>query len=196
MTHDIANILKGRLNTLPFKDVLEGLVRPAKVVKGGVEKTFPLTYNINPNTCSNGQLLALTPDSTKRSIIYFEDGGTTLRGEDGGYLLLTTSLKLICWFNYKRIDTTLYESAIIALNILKLIPDRLPNNVPYLGILIRFTGQDSRESNPFTKYTYDEPRTQFITYPYDWVALNFAVDYKIARDCIDDIILNPDACPT
>ena len=195
MNHTIAQILADSLTTLVFKDKITGLVKSLRVKKGETEKIIPIAYNTNPTTCNESELLDYTPDSTKRSIIYFEDRGTSFLNESNGYLFMQSRLQLVCWFNYKLIDKTLYQPDRIAGNIIKLIPDRLPNQSNLIGILVTFTGQDPIDSDPFIKYSYREFQSQFMTYPYGYTALNYQIDYRIRKECIDDIVLNIDSCP-
>jgi hypothetical protein len=157
-------------------------------------KTFPIAFNTDPTTCNDSELLDYVPDSTKMSIIYFEDRGSQVTGCDQNAILFRASFTLVCWFNYKLIDENQVNTALIAANIIKYLPGNMGNITPLTGVWLDIVGQQPNDGSVFAKYSYSEPISQYITYPYGYVALDLTADFRLRTDCIDDIEINPAIC--
>ena len=192
MIHLIADEIVTYLNGLTFKDKITGIVKPLKYKVTDQVMTIPVAYNTNVTNCSQSQLLDYCPDSTKTSIIYFEDLGTTFNEWDGKYLKFTSQMRLVCWFNYKKIGG--YSPDQVALNILKYLPDNMGNFSDMLGVWLDVQRQEPNDGSAFSRYSYREEINQYITYPYDYVSFILSVSYKMAKVCIEDIEPNPELC--
>lgn len=191
MIHRIANKILESLIALPFIDQYAGVVNVAKIISNDTVKIFPVDCN-TPTDCETSKLRALVPNSTKRSILYFEDQGTSqIEVLQGGYKF-QASLKLICWFNYKKI-AALCEPSLIATNILKFLPTNLGNFDEFIDVWIEVVSQDPAEG-VFDKYTYLEEKTQFVTYPYGVVAFTLRASWQIRTACVPEIVINADPC--
>lgn len=192
IVNEIVTILE---NNLSFVDKITGIVKTAELsdAEGNI-KTFPIAYNTNPTTCNDSELLDYVPDSTKMSIIYFEDRGSSVTGCDQNSILWRASFTLVCWFNYKLIDEDMIDSALITANIIKYLPGNMGNIPPLTAVLLDVSGQQPNDGSVFAKYSYSEPISQYITYPYGYVALDLTADFRLRTDCIEDIILNPAEC--
>lgn len=187
MIHLIADKIVESLATLPFVDKITGVVKPLKYY--GPEKkviTIPVAFNADPSTCSSSQLNDYVPDSKKRSIIYFEDQGTTFTRNGDAYEM-TSGLRLICWFNHKKIGAQ-YNTALISLNLLSHIPGNLGNFDNLIGVWIDVQRQEPNDGAAFSRYTYVEEISQYITYPYDYVSFIIQATYKVRPGCIEDLI--------
>ena len=194
MIHLIANKLVTELQTLPFVEKITGIVKPSKITINTVVKTFPLAYNTNPTECSQSELMAFVPDSTKRSIIYFEDYGTTMTNMDNQMIYFQGNMRLIVWFNYHKISPAMHDPSLIALNVLKVIPTQLGNFDGLLGVNVDVTGQLPNDAGVFSRYSYAEERQQYITHPYDYVAFTLRADFRVRAECIDDITICTQLC--
>lgn len=192
MIHLIADQLVTYLNALPFTDKITGIVKPLRYKVTDLTMVIPVAYNTNVTQCSQSELLDYCPDSTKTSIIYFEDLGTVFNEWDGKYLRFTSQMRLVVWFNYKKIGG--HSPDQIALNVLKYLPDNMGNFDDLIGVWLDVVRQEPNDGTPFNKYTYREERNQYITYPYDYVSFILNASYKVAKGCIDDIELNPESC--
>ena len=185
------------LATLPFKDRMVGIVKPASIQDSkGAVKTIPVAFNTDPDTCSQSTLIDLVPDSKKTSIIYFEDRGTTVREYSGEAVYMTANFNLVCWFNYKKIVYNYINTSLIALNIIKLLPTKMGNIFPLMGVFLTVTGEEPNDGSIFSKYSYIEAESQYITYPYGYVALNLSADFAVRPECIQDITVDPATCFT
>ena len=193
MINIIANKLVTYLQALPFRDKLTGIVKTARLYSDTTVKAFPVKYNTNITTCNPSQLDALVPDSKKRSIIYFEDFGTSLARNNDNYIDCSSNLRLVCWFNYNKIGQY-HEPSLIALNILKHLPTVLGNFDNLIGVRCEVTRQAENDANCFNRYTYYEEQSQYLTYPYDYVCFDIVATYRIRVDCIDDLTIDEQSC--
>ena len=192
MVHLIADKIIETL-AVPFLDKITGIVKvltyqgPKKLIK------IPVAYNLSPELCTTtADLDEYCPNSKKRSIIYFEDMGTSLRGWEGNMMAFTSQLRLVCWLNYDMIGE--YQPGLAALNLLKYIPNNMGNSDGLLGVWVDAIRQEPNDGGCFTKYTYKEEVSQYLTFPYDYVSFVLSVTFKLRKDCIEDIEIDPTAC--
>lgn len=196
MISDIGVILKSYLTPLTFIDKLAGVVRI--VTKSETDssnrvarKSFPVDCDVTNDDCLNGRYTDLVPNSKYLSVAYFEDEGIRPIGQDIRDFTFEASLKFICWLNLKKLGkTNCSNSALAYLNILKVFPtsyfNQTVNAVPYSRILITPDGQDIKSPQIFSKYSYDEEKTQFLMYPYDYFSMSINVRFSISKACVPD----------
>lgn len=192
----INEIVEQLVDNLPFVDKITGLVKPARVTTStGESKVFPVALNLDPTVCNESELLDYVPDSTKTSIIYFEDRGSTFRLCQGDALEFTANFLLVCLFNFKLINPILVDTSQITANIIKNLPlGNMGNLPPLMNVYLEVAGQEPNDGAVFGRYSYSEEISQYITYPYGYVALTLRADYRIRLDCVEDITLDPATC--
>ena len=192
----VNEIVTALTNNLAFVDKITGIVKPATVTTStGEVKTFPVALNLDVSQCNESELLDYVPDSTKTSIIYFEDRGVTFRECKAQAIEFTANFLLVCWFNYKLINPTLTNTSQIVANIIKYLPlGNMGTITPLMNVWLEVGGQEPNDGGVFSRYSYKEEISQYITYPYDYVALSLRADYRVRLDCIDDIELDPAEC--
>lgn len=200
MNVDIANILVGYIDGLPFIDKITGLVKTVTFTQSdgekSVKKAFPVGCDVTHNDCTTGRLSELVPNSTYKSIIYFEDGGVRPLGEEARGWGFQSSLKLVGWLNGKKLGKTSCSIASAAvIEILNALPKPPINSSPYTRIKIDVTGEDVRSNAIFSKYTYDETVLQYLFYPFDYFALNIVTDFVVPYGCKTDwVVSDPITC--
>lgn len=195
MNSKIAEILKDQVSGLTWVDKIAGLVKPITYTdKAGTIKKMPVYLRDNPTLCDPGDYTDLVPDSSKMSILYFEDGGMDVVNAGCLYIDILSSLKLVCWCNLKLINPAYSSALLLKLQVINTIPKRIPNTDWVTKINVQFAGDDLK--NPFTDYTYDEQK-QFLMWPFDYFALNYKVRFSVPlnEECYDAINLNPQICP-
>lgn len=196
MNEKIANILKGKLEDLDFIGKIAGLTRPVMInVLGAenekVQKIFPISCDVTLDECKTGRYQDLVPDSKYPSIIYFEDGGTSISKEAGNWARFDSRLNLICWMNLKKLGecSACTTSTAVLLSILSHLPEFPINDDNYYPIRdVRITGvSEAIKSNGiFSRYTYDEKVTQYLLYPFDFFMLNISVNYRVNLHCVTE----------
>jgi hypothetical protein len=195
MNEKIANILKGKIEDLVFVDKIAGLVRPIFVnvlneSNTKVQKVYPISCDVTLNECIEGRYQDLIPESKYKSIIYFEDNGTSMQYVDKNWVKFNSRLTLVCWMNIKKLGDCLNctTSTSVLLSILAAFPEFPFNDVSYGPIRdVRITSfSEAVKSNSiFSKYTYDEKITQYLLYPFDFFALNMQVEYRVNLECVE-----------
>lgn len=195
MTNDIAEILRDKIETLPFVDRIAGLVKALTISEetdsGKKRKTFPVACNVSQADCMAGAYQDLVPDSAKKSVIYFEEaGGTQMLGFDGPKMKFRSNLRLVGWLNLKKMGLTdCGWSSTAVLQIIRELSDYTqPSNHNNKFIHLKITGISEAEKSAaiFSRYTYDETVTQYLIYPYDYFALNISVEFFVNKNCIED----------
>lgn len=194
MITKIAELIKAEISALEWIERIGGVVKAARVKVAGEEKVFPIDFNNLADPCDSSVYLDFVPDSSKMSIIYFEDQGIEVVNSGCSFTDCTASLRLVCWANLERINADYTDAVPLKLDLIKNIPARLPNTDWITKILTNFTSEETKSPAIFGAYTYDETMTQYLIYPYDYFALNYSVKFSFAGSCFDEVILNPKVC--
>ena len=200
MINDIGIILKSYISTLPFTDKIAGVVKPItykETDQSGrvITKTIPVDCNVTHADCVNKKYTDLIPNSQYKSVMYFEDQGTTRLSDTPKDFTFQSTLKLVCWLNLKKMGkTNCSNSALAVASVLNVLPTRYFNNGVYTRMLIEVTGQDIKSPQIFSRYTYDEEKTQFLMYPYDYFSLTVQVKFTISKACITEWQNEPEVC--
>jgi len=190
MNNKIADIIRLQIEDLDWIDQIAGLTQVARYnVKEGdrtVEKRFPIACSMDYVNCfKTGTYDILTPDSHRRSVVYFEDYGLTLTKMEGFRMWYDSRIRLVAWLNYRMIGGTCGDSYRRVLDIISLIPT-VPVQVDELfNVFIVIQAQAVRDISIFGKYTYDEKKTQLLMYPFDFFALDIRTTFYVRNDCID-----------
>ena len=196
MTDKIAQLILDEISSLNWIDKTAGVVKPLRVkVKGGEEKIYPIYLN-SAMPCDSSTYTDLVPDSSKRSVLYFEDGGVDVVESGCRYTDMEATLKLVCWVNLKKINTTYTSAEPIKLDLINNIPARIANTDWVTKIRVMFEGEETKSAGIFSEYTYDEAEAQYLIYPYDFFALNYKIRYSVPMDsdCLTAITINPGIC--
>jgi len=191
MNHKLANILKTELESLTWVDKIAGLVQTANIrIKNGdsiSDKSYPISCDIDEDTCKKGAYQDLAPDSKKKSVLYFEDKGLSFDHQDGNRLFYKSSLLLVCWLNHKLIQGETCDSGVTGcgtsgdyvLEVIKAFDYKPFNSGGLYGITITPPSQEIRDVSIFSKYSYNETALQYLMFPYDYFALSLEIEFMI-----------------
>ena len=196
MNNLIANIVVDYIKDLTWIDKLAGMTQVAKVSeKSGdvkVEKRFPISCQMSyEDACKDGCYNDLAPDSSKSSIVYFEDGSLSLVKSERGRLYYESTIRLVAWLNYQRLRGGCGSTGTYIIDIIKALPDFPQNIGDMLGVSIKVSSQVPRSDAIFGAYTYNEKQTQYLMVPYDFFALNITTSFYIIPECNE---LAPGGC--
>lgn len=174
MNREVAEYLKDYLTPLWWADKVGGMVITAR---SGV-KAFPVEFNANPQDCET-QFHDYVPDESKKSIIYFEDRGFRIEGMNSRYFSAVTSLRIVCWLNYKALDEDTYIQDGFVLDVLNSLPVHFTDG----NIIAATVSVESvQEDDIFSNYSYTVDKL-FTFYPYGAFAIDIEVKYRIGKDC-------------
>jgi hypothetical protein len=200
MNVELANILKSKIEPLPFADRVSGLVtvlstREQKEGGQSITKKYPIASNLNHKDCLAGRYNDLVPNSNLKSIIYFEDGG--IRAMDLGIrdYNFESRLRLVGWLNMAKLGkanthNTLSGAAIGS--ILSVLPKSSFNEGSFTRIKVTFESEEPKSSRIFNEYTYDESVIQYLLYPYDYFAINLKITFNINMNCLTPFLTEPE----
>lgn len=202
MQQEIATILKSKIFDLPFVDLIAGLAQPiqqADLDENNERRkvVFPMAYDVTDNSetqpnCRVGKERDLVPDSSRKSIFYFEDQGTRRRTGSGrpGSVAMQTNIRLVGWINkqklvgndYSQIQTYI-NSAIMG----RLIRANPINHGNIKRLTITLGGFPKADGTLFSQYSYDETIRQFLMPPYECTGIDFVCKYEVSDHCLQHI---------
>lgn len=201
MNHELSTVLKTKLAGLPFLDLVCGMVQTLVYddpVQDGqtVQKKVPVCYDHNDVAC-NGKEIRPIPNSSKKSIIYFEDFGVSVQGKDRGLTKYQSSLRLICWMNRAKLTGNNYTP--ISGRAMAAIIQQIANQNPFSSglfqrILVRVARIPQQDAGLFGRYTYNEPDRQYLRPPFEFFGIDFQVDFNANSNCLNDITWNTESC--
>lgn len=199
MNVEIAEIFKNSLAGKWYVDKLAGLVKRIEKVEtytdtvDGVEstfrvgKSFPAYCQLSTDECETGDYTDLVPNDTRASIIYFEDGGSVMIDHKAGKYQYESTLRIVCWLNLKRFNAPGCSlSQYIVPQLIHALPKGPFNDGDFLTIQLVTASEQPKDANIFAKYTYDEPKTQYMMYPFDFFAIDIRVRFWTSRACFTE----------
>lgn len=203
MNKELSSILRDKLASLPFVDVLAGMAQTltttdmdeANVVK--ITKRQPVSYDvIGVDTCF-GREISLVPDSHRKSMIYFEDYGISVTGRIRGMTGYNSALRLIFWMNKANLVGNAYQevSGPIMATIIDTLVGHNPENIGiFKRLTIAVTRIPPQDAALFSRYTYTEQDRQYLRPPFEFFGIDFACKYQVPEKCLSGINWNIENC--
>lgn len=184
----IANILKDKIAGLPFVDKLAGLVKTIETGSKAEDTAgafrFPAAVESTAPTTPNAWTYAdLVPNSSKKSVFYFEDRGLKVSGKSGKGFEMQSNLRLVGWLNSNYPPGS---DALAVAHVLNALPEH-PFNAPgYTRISVTPGAILGTEDNIFSKYTYDEKLRQYLMKPYSAFAIDLTINFTLTANCLPE----------
>lgn len=186
--------IQAELEDIDFVETIGGLVKDIKVKVAGNEKHIPVSFEINKDECRYDNYRDLTPDSTKKSILFFDVlSEPTITEEHRHYFVFEAKIRICVWINYKAVNIGLWNNSILAANILKYVANKYDNLDYMSAIRLFFAGQVNEDI--YDKFNFDEAEKQYLTYPYSTFGMDYDVTWRVATSCVPDVALNVNECP-
>jgi hypothetical protein len=192
MNQAIANIIKENIEGLDFVGKIAGLTAvtifdirgPDNTV---VQKSFPIACCVTADDCKEGAYNDLMPDSSYKSVIYFEDRGVSFVKSESHWKYYTSSLRLVGWLNIEKLTESGYckselpctYAAHVIAEIIRALPEFPANYAPFDQVYSEVTSQEIRSNSIFAAYTYDEKHSQYLMAPYDYFALDIQTTFAL-----------------
>lgn len=189
MNAGIADILKDRI-TLPYIDRLAGLVKTIEEEGRTREDQpfrfrYPVACTVSDPECGPSDLRDLVPDSTKKSIMYFEEIQGARSIGDHTISKWESIIRLVGWFNLDELGKTeCFVSQEIVPEILTLIPVRafLGSTPPFYNLCITEIKSTIKDFNVFSRYDYTKDLMKHLGRS-DWFGLDIKVVF-MTGDCV------------
>lgn len=202
MNKEVARVLKNYIKDLPFVDLIAGLVQTVriKIPVGGddggdklLETRIPVSYDTEEGIECIGKERELIPNSDRKSIIYFEDYGSTPNKDTHGLIGMDSKLRLVCWLNRALLVGDTYAE--VTTPAMGMILNALPMGNPVnKGDLTRLRVSAShipiQDASIFGKYTYEEAETQYLRPPYEFFAIDLQINFTLSPKCGEKVNWN------
>lgn len=191
MTKELANVMKGMLAGIEFLDVVAGIVQPVIDVKFqdgspiAISRKLPVSYDVTGKGTTLGLERQLVPDQSKKSILYFEDfGSTTDPKAKAGTLAFITNIRLVFWMNKTNCGFEKYAevSGMCIEAIMKRLVKSSGTNMN--GITRLFINNPRiliQDANVFSRYNYPEEVAQYLRPPFEFFGIDFTAKYTFVR---------------
>jgi hypothetical protein len=177
MIDKIIENVRANVAAIAFVSKSGGLVR--EQVKDKLK--FPVVAV--PNDTCTGDYDELLPNSKEMGIIFFELISNNANETTTHRVHMVSDVRICIWFkttNMVTPDVDLF-SAHVASKIIKTTFSGLPSYIHSPKITLT-AGIDYK--NPYSRYTLDENKTQFLMRPFAGFSMNFKVDYFYLTDCL------------
>jgi hypothetical protein len=205
MNKELATVLRTKLAGLPFVEILAGMVQTVtqsdpnqdENAPAVITKRFPVSYDVVGAGNCVGTEVILMPDSSKKSLIYFEDYGIQVTGRIHGMVAYSSNLRLICWLNRANLVGDHYQE--ISGRCMASIVDRLltqnPENVSmFTRLSVNVARIPPQDAALFGKYTYDETTRQYLRPPFEFFGIDLTATYQAPAKCLGGINWNIQQC--
>lgn len=204
MNATVASLIIARLEDKGYEwlDVTAGLTRAITFKskqKAGKAHTWPIACDVNdPTACTDDQLQALMPDESKRSILFIEGDRFPQRIVERGIgARYVSRLRIVGWLNCEKLGGGCSCGDQAAQNVISALRGSRYNSGILLGI--RHTvvgGGPSKGPAIFSAYTFDEARSQYLHFPFDFFAIDIETDFSVMPGCEDALAEQDAACWT
>lgn len=203
MNYIIANKYKELISGLPFIDVLAGLTKLHREFvpssEGQIIQSYPVECMVTPEQCINGDYKDLSPDSNKKSVLYFEDLGVQFMDKNVNEVVFQSRLRLIGWLNLNKfVNGGCSMSAQVIANILVELPFSQPINIAgdmnLTKVKVLACLESPKNADIFLRYTYNEPKTQYLMFPFDFFAIELTSTFTLPFKCIPEIEMQDPPC--
>lgn len=193
MNSQLAEILRSKIEGLPFVDILEGAVRMAVeivTIEGKpTARYFPVPCAFTDDDCKKDSMkFLLTPGAGKKHIMFFEDGGVTFRELKTGMYHYVSNLKLLCWFDSREFDPqgcTL--SSRMVQSIITSLPTNIFNEGEFSGIHIEKISEMKKVPGEIFRSWNFRTANQILVHPYDYFGLDITTHFCIAKGCFQEV---------
>lgn len=201
--------IKDRIEAIPWVERYGGLTYPVTITDGENTRIFPFSDYATDRDCfeAKDRYFYLTPDDSKKSVVYFEQAGDTAFTQSNrggsrlrGVLQGVQNFRLVVWVNLNVIGSEFEsDAAILAAqmwaavdgwNVDRLHPDL---NLPVTNIKWTIPSQIQKSLAIFQNYTYND-RGEFLMYPYEFFAFNVQATFFVKKACITEYPPSSEVC--
>lgn len=209
MLDKVLSLYEEKISSLPWVERYGGLARIYERTNEENTEVFPISYSLNPETCSEERLKQLIPDDSYLSLVYFEQLSSITTSKrtisrKRSKMTYSTSVRFIAWVNMPSlgIENTDDSSYLLFPSFAKAIESRVTipedhvlkqalNRTPRVSNLI-LEDKDETKNNVFGSYSFSNEAALF--YPYDYFSATFDIEWGVNEQCISELKINPIDC--
>lgn len=197
MNATIANLLLARIADadLPWLDKTAGLTRAITFQKGSGKApyTWPVACTVDdPLACEESTIAELLPDDRYASIVFIEGDAYPRRVKEPGLgVKYVSRLRVVAWLNCSRLGGACNCGDLAAQNLIAAIDGKKYQEGYFTSVRHKVVGGGpARGKDIFARYTFDEKRSQYLHYPFDFFALDVETEVRVMPGC--ESKLNPE----
>lgn len=197
MNKPLSLVLLAALGDLPYIDKRTGVVqvlsKPSNVDNQTVYTKIPVSTLATSEDCGRADTSAveMIPDSRYKGLLYFEERGFSLGLRRASSQQYKSDLRLVCWLNTAKINGGVADMNLSAKAMNQIIhlltAKQIPNSSPFINLTVQMNRVAQTSAEIFAAYDYDDKRTLFLFYPYDYFAIDFSVSFDLGKGCIPDL---------
>ena len=179
-----------------FREIARNPLTGEPVLK---EQRYPISYGVDEMDCwNNGTYQHLVPDSSKKSVAYFEQvsalqpadrSNPRNTGPKNGMIAMTCQVYFVAWLNLQRCGfADVSKAAEFGLKVIEALDARtFPITDPLFSggvIEMRFGAWNPKSAEAiFSRYTYDRLEA-LMFYPHDFFSQSWTVTVRVPKACI------------
>lgn len=193
----LANWLADQIATKHYADLVTGVVMSyTRKTESGKRFVYPgVTSGYGLPTCDTPEIFEVAPDSSRKSIFFFEDlTGEQVVKYEGNFIYFRATVRLIGWLNLAKLGLTGQGwGTKIMLDILSTIPDgviNIPEHHINAGSII--VGSTlPRGQGIWAGYSVFRDRKDFLHETrHDHFAVNLELTWRMSKACLASIPQN------
>lgn len=201
MIEIIEQAVRDDITTMDWVDRYGGLVTRVMLQEENEKKYYPVSCFVDAENCfENGMYKDMVPDSSKKSVLYFEQLDTmnfieSIDAKDRVHLY-QTRIRLVIYINLVKngMDTPCQNLLYLPNIIRAMVGKRQVLSDHYKNSIIEIKPPEINLSDQiFARYTYDETFVENLKlYPHQYYALDFDVDIYFDTKCHTYDTLKPE----
>lgn len=178
----IEKIAEG-LASIPIVSLSAGLVTSQILEVDNTRRVFPKAFSYSKLKDNLPELVLVFPDSKERLILYWESLAEDFN--DSTVHQYTCQVRLVGWYDTRKLNPS--ERSNLISYLVSKVPTTVAPSKAVASVQVKFKGEEIRSSNPFSKWSMDEQKNQFLMHPYNWFALKFQIRFINTIGCYDPI---------
>ena len=200
MNAHIANLILERIVAadLPWLDKYAGLTRAISFKKDKRTTTLPVSCSVMDTGCDPQLISDLVPDEKYRSVLFIEGDAFPQRFTDRVIgTRFVSRLRIVVWMNCRLLGGGCDCGSLASMNLLSALEKNNRNSYStelFKGVRHKVVGGATRGKDVFSKYTFDEARSQYLHYPFDAFALDIETEFRLMPGCEEQLQREAIAC--
>jgi hypothetical protein len=174
---------------LPFGGTIAGAVKAVTYYEEtmeGQKLTYVLPVAWHTNAGTNVPEQELVPNGDKLGIVYFEENGARLIGNNPGGDEYEALITLVAWYNKTKVLGEGNEYVHIQSNYITLVKQALKINTgilnlyPFTRVRLSLNSVQPQDGRIFAQYTYRETDRQYLMPPFEYFALDMTARFTVS----------------
>lgn len=189
MISQLIDQLKTDLALKPWAGMVAGIALPQHYTNTDkkVEK-IPVACRPDAAVCNEGSLASLIPDVNQKSIIFFEDLGSSNNGGMGRVDRIESNVKLICWVNWKKLGESDCSPDNIMQEVIGTFANYRGNIGQFLNVNVKLDSIAPSTYDIWNRYSFKSGRRAYMMAPYTAFAVTFKITFLMRSGCYTALI--------